>query len=101
MNAPVRCSLSFVTAADSTPGVAHADRQRVNFRPADLARLNGFVEMPDARVDYRTEGGCLYRGETLIRDMSDMTFQPLRAPYDHRAETGVADPPWHPLDRNQ
>jgi len=88
-------------SGDNTLGFAHADGRRVNLRPADLARVNGSVEMPDPLADYHTAAGCLYRGETLIRDMSDMTFQPMRAPYDHRAESQAADLPWHPLDRDQ
>lgn len=90
---------------DNTLGYAHADGRRVNFRPADLARLGSADTAPDPLADYRTEGGCLYRGETLIRDMSDMTFQPLRAPYDDRpdstADLEAGDLPWHPLDRDQ
>lgn len=45
--------------------------------------------------DYVTEGPCLYRqtGTTrhLIRDLSDMAFAPVPAPYAPSA-------PWHPMD---
>lgn len=52
---------------------------------------------------YDTLGGQLYRRHgldlELIRDFTDMTFEPIRAPYDHRPESPDADQPaWHPLD---
>ena len=53
---------------------------------------------------YDTQGGALYRrsgGEMeLIRDFTDMTFEPIRAPYDWRGDPGgdPAAPPWHPLN---
>lgn len=49
---------------------------------------------PASVAEYETEGPCLYRRRTgsrdLIRDFSDMAFEPVRAPYA---------PPrtWHPL----
>ncbi|MSU91312.1 hypothetical protein GE300_17155 [Rhodobacteraceae bacterium 2CG4] len=86
-------------AGDNTLGFAHADGRRVNFRPADLARLRGEEgeeAAPDPLAGYRTEGGRLYQGERLIRDLTDMAFAPLRAPYDPRRDGD--DLPWHPLD---
>ena len=53
---------------------------------------------------YDTLGGSLYRrvGEDLelIRDFTDMTFEPVRAPNDVREKRGADDAPkpWHPLD---
>jgi hypothetical protein len=53
---------------------------------------------------YDTLGGKLFRrsGEELelIRDFTDMTFEPVRAPYDARDARGADDAPkpWHPLD---
>lgn len=52
---------------------------------------------------YDTMGGKLYRRDgldlTLIRDFTDMTFEPIRAPYDWRENTTPAKTadPWHPL----
>ena len=54
---------------------------------------------------YDTQGGVLFRrdGQDLIpiRDFNDMTFEPIRAPYDWRdsGEAPADPPPWHPLDR--
>ena len=49
---------------------------------------------------YDTQGGNLYRrtpdGMELIRDFSEMEFEPIRAPYDWRSTE--EEPPWHPLD---
>lgn len=55
---------------------------------------------------YDTVGGCLYHRRdnalTLIRDFTDMAFEPIRAPYDWRTPDGkgaTTQPnPWHPLD---
>lgn len=52
---------------------------------------------------YDTVGGKLYRRHgmelELIRDFTDMAFEPIRAPYDWREPGQDADPtPWHPLD---
>ena len=53
---------------------------------------------------YDTMGGKLYRRDgldlTLIRDFTDMTFEPIRAPYDWRDDetTTPAAKPWHPLN---
>ncbi len=53
---------------------------------------------------YDTQGGKLYRrtgGDmTLIRDFTDMSFEPIRAPYDWRTDDGSdqGHSPWHPLD---
>lgn len=47
---------------------------------------------------YDTKGGKLYRRHglelELIRDFTDMEFEPIRAPYDWRPE---GSDPWHPL----
>ncbi|KMW56266.1 hypothetical protein AIOL_001218 [Candidatus Rhodobacter oscarellae] len=54
---------------------------------------------------YHCDGGKLYRSDgsgqaALIRDFTDMAFEPIRAPYDWRGETGATEgePSWHPLD---
>ncbi len=52
---------------------------------------------------YDTNGGKLYRrlGDDfeLIRDFTDMSFEPVRAPYDWRDEDAAVEPaPWHPLN---
>ena len=70
--------------------------------PDDIRKL--FARMPvppsDAHDRYDTQGGCLYRRDgmelELIRDFTDMEFEPIRAPYDWRDERESA--PWHPLD---
>lgn len=61
------------------------------------------VPPTDALSRYDTMGGKLYRRSgqdlELIRDFTDMEFEPIRAPYDWRDETRGDDlPPWHPLD---
>ncbi|MEM7753198.1 MAG: hypothetical protein AAF230_07275 [Pseudomonadota bacterium] len=60
----------------------------------------------DALDRYDTMGGKLYRrhGQALelIRDFTDMDFEPIRAPYDWRPETpDAATAPWHPLGNNR
>ena len=55
----------------------------------------------DALDRYDTLGGKLYRRRgqelELIRDFTDMEFEPIRAPYDWRPERGADEPePWHP-----
>ena len=71
--------------------------------PRDARAL--FERMPappgDTLDRYDTKGGCLYRRRgmelELIRDFTDMAFEPIRAPYDWRE--GDEDPVlWHPLD---
>ena len=62
------------------------------------------VPSDDALSRYDMQGGKLYRRNgmdlDLIRDFTDMEFEPIRAPYDWRP---AADPPggWHPLDDEQ
>ncbi|MGB3316964.1 MAG: hypothetical protein WBB85_21450 [Albidovulum sp.] len=56
-----------------------------------------------AREEYPTEGGRLFRRSgdrlDLIRDFTDMTFEPVRAPYDWREpQAECAVEPWHPFD---
>lgn len=58
---------------------------------------------------YDTMAGKLYRRHggkmTLIRDFTDMEFEPIRAPYDIRPEETANKPkenrPWHPLDQEE
>ena len=65
-----------------------------------LARLSPSMHVALDRYD--TMGGKLYRREgdefELIRDFNDMTFEPIRAPYDWRDEPAEDAAPWHPLD---
>lgn len=74
--------------------------------PAHVSVLARALAPADSPLDrYDTQGGCLYRREggdmTMIRDFTDMEFEPIRAPYDWRSDTGDGDgpAPWHPLDR--
>lgn len=71
--------------------------------PADAWALYQRMAVPggDAPDRYDTQGGKLYRRHglelELIRDFTDMEFEPIRAPYDWRDER--AEPTsWHPLD---
>ena len=86
-------------------GIVRADGSRAPLsRDLRLRILSG--ETWRSPIDhYDTLGGNLYRrtGEELdlIRDFSDMSFTPLRAPYDWRGkdDEDMPDPsPWHPLD---
>jgi len=53
---------------------------------------------------YDTKGGVLYRRRgmelTPIRDFTDMSFEPIRAPYDDRSDKEEIKP-WHPLDQEE
>jgi hypothetical protein len=53
---------------------------------------------PSVAEGYETEGPCLYRlkngSRHLVRDFSDMVFEPIIAPYAPPA-------PWHPLDEGR
>lgn len=69
--------------------------------PANAREIFDRMAVPpgDALDRYDTQGGRLYRRDgldlTLIRDFSDMEFEPVRAPYDWRDDRAE---PWHPLD---
>lgn len=90
----------------NTLGYVHRDGRRVNLRAEDVARFESGEERAPVDAGYHVERGKLFRrlagGDlSLIRDFADMTFEPLRAPYDDRPPTG-AEPlgpskPWHPL----
>ena len=66
-------------------------------------RQRMLVPTGQALDEYDTQGGKLYRRRgmelELIRDFTDMSFEPIRAPYDWRddALTGETSA-WHPLD---
>jgi len=53
---------------------------------------------------YDTKGGVLYRRRgmeiTPIRDFTDMSFEPIRAPYDDRSDEEELKP-WHPVDQEE
>lgn len=51
-----------------------------------------------AELGYRTEGAQLYRlrDHSLIRDFTDMEFEPIRAPYSDMPRAS-----WHPLDSDE
>ncbi|MEM9229599.1 MAG: hypothetical protein AAGB10_08340 [Pseudomonadota bacterium] len=86
----------------NTLGFHHRDGRRVNLRPRDRAFWEG-AEEPER--PFETDGGRLYRtagaSRVLVRDFTDMQFEPIRAPYDWREEP--EDPPtaWHPLDAEE
>jgi len=112
----------YVATYDSTPDIigAEAPLERVfrskttlfnlfspkRFMDASGNRLGSEEKTDDRTVldrpfpgaeEYVTEGHCLYRrtdnARHLIRDFSDMAFEPILAPY---ATSTRAD--WHPLD---
>ena len=68
--------------------------------PKDLAEVYARAPAPmsSALDEYDTQGGKLHRRRgmelELIRDFTDMEFEPIRAPYDWRPEEAE---PWHPL----
>lgn len=70
--------------------------------PRDARELFDRMAVPpgDALDRYDTQGGSLYRRRgmelELIRDFTDMAFEPIRAPYDWRDTR--EETPWHPLD---
>jgi len=72
--------------------------------PKDAGEIyeRGAEPQTDALDRYDTQGGKLYRRTgmelELIRDFSNMEFEPIRAPYDWRPEKPDGEPePWHPL----
>ena len=78
--------------------------RRILAEPEPQTRAEVFRRAPvpvsDALDRYDTLGGKLYRRHgqdmELIRDFTDMSFEPVRAPYDWRAEPDEGEP-WHPL----
>lgn len=75
-------------------------RLRAEPVPRDKIQLYNRLTEPqtDALTRYDTQGGKLFRRHgmelELIRDFTEMTFEPLRAPYDWRPEETET---WHPL----
>lgn len=69
-------------------------------QPKDAREVFDRLTAPqtDALDRYDTMGGKLYRRDgqelELIRDFTDMEFERIRAPYDHRPEDDLS---WHPL----
>ncbi len=67
--------------------------------PSDSALAMALAPRDNPLDRYDTQGGCLYRREggemTLIRDFTDMAFEPVCAPYDWRNDESEN---WHPLD---
>lgn len=84
------------TAKDKPADVSEREKARA------LSMISPSINLAMDRYD--SLGGKLYRrsGESLelIRDFTEMTFEPVRAPYDEREERaqGDAPKPWHPLD---
>jgi len=88
-------------------GLRHASGTCAKIGKAKAARANLRPLPRDPALDlYDTQGGCLYRRHglelELIRDFTDMQFEPIRAPYDWRHSDDLSDPPapWHPADRD-
>ena len=87
-------------------GIVRADGSRAPLMLKTRKRiLKGDTWRPPLD-QYDTMGGRLYRrnGEelTLIRDFTEMEFEPRRAPYDWRGDDSDTErylPPWHPLDK--
>ncbi len=85
--------------------LARIDGRRVGLSDAWQARLDSAEpeSVTHACDRYDSQGGILYRRNrdemTLIRDFTDMSFEPIRAPYDWRDTTGgqTGAEPWHPL----
>ena len=89
---------------DCPSGLRRVDGRCARIGKAKAARAFERPRPPDPELDrYDSMGGRLYRRHgqklELIRDFSDMAFEPIRAPYDWRAaEVGEEPAPWHPLD---
>ncbi|MDJ0637418.1 MAG: hypothetical protein QNJ20_01185 [Paracoccaceae bacterium] len=74
-------------------------------RPTSMGEIYDRLSEPqtDALDRYDSQGGKLYRRKgmelELIRDFTEMEFEPIRAPYDWRPETPDRETaPWHPLN---
>jgi|GEM_PF-753151 len=74
-------------------------------RPDDPWSMFERMRVPTGKAmdRYDTQEGKLYRRNgmdlELIRDFTDMAFEPIRAPYDWRDETeSNENAEWHPLD---
>ncbi len=91
---------------DCPTGLRRIDGRCAKIGKAKAARLT--VMPPEshtlARDRYDIVGGRLYHrhGEALelIRDFTEMTFEPIRAPYDWRemSDDAATARDWHPLD---
>lgn len=98
--------LRVTTPTDTCPSGLYTAKgacAKIGRARADRARTR--APLSDPALDlYDTQGGCLYRRHglelELIRDFTDMEFEPVRAPYDDRPPDHPAaePPPWHPLD---
>lgn len=104
------CSTGLRLASGARAPLDRATTRRLlGDRPrADHGELHARMAVPrgDALDRYDTQGGRLYRRRgmdlELIRDFTDMAFEPIRAPYDWRDDSdpaGAEDTAdWHPLD---
>ncbi|MEM6635856.1 MAG: hypothetical protein AAF667_08200 [Pseudomonadota bacterium] len=89
-------------------GLKLADGRAAPIGKAKAARAFKAPEpVPELEL-YETSGGRLYRREgadlTLIRDFTEMAFEPIRAPYDTRPQNDAdpdSAPSWHPLGRGK
>lgn len=95
-----------LTRSDACPSglrMPNGKCARIGKAKAERAQSREVPAHPDL-TRYDTLGGRLYRRTglelELIRDFTDMSFAPMRAPYDWRSEDDTFDPeaPWHPLD---
>ena len=89
---------------DCATGIRLMDGTRAPLAPsAKKARLEPSDSPdPDPGRAYHTKGGRLYRRDgqelILIRDFTDMAFEPIRAPYDVAPDDSPSA--WHPLQRD-
>ncbi len=88
-------------------GLRKADGTCVRMGKAKTALAVASEKPADpALARYDTQGGRLYRRHgqdlDLIRDFTDMQFEPIVAPYDTRrkANAPATKASWHPLDKD-
>jgi hypothetical protein len=79
-------------------GLSDAKGKALHLSAATRDWLAAGRPAPSTAEEYETDGPCLYRQKNgtrhLIRDFSDMVFEPVIAPYAPPA-------PWHPLDEGR
>ncbi len=84
------------------PYYVDANGKAVSFNRSDVVPSYPPERFVPGDERYETDEGRLYRVErgsrVLIRDMTDMEFETIRAPYDDRPESNADAAPWHPLE---